>query len=146
MEPKVWGPPAWRFLHLITYQYPENPSDKDKKNYYIFFNSLKDVLPCPNCREHYSNHFKKHPIQLESRKEFIEWLIDIHNEVNLMLGKKTYSYDEAYELYDDINSSNDNDTYDNDTYDNGSNNITVVFLLILVCLIGYYYYKNYYRK
>ena len=146
MEPKVWGPPAWRFLHLITFQYPENPSDKDKKNYYIFFNSLKDVLPCPNCREHYSNHFKKHPIQLESRKEFIEWLIDIHNEVNLMLGKKTYSYDEVYELYDDINSSNDNDTYDNDTYDNGSNNITVVFLLILVCLIGYYYYKNYYRK
>ena len=145
MEPKVWGPPAWRFLHLITFQYPENPSDKDKKNYYIFFNSLKDVLPCPNCREHYSNHFKKHPIQLESRKELIEWLIDIHNEVNLMLGKKTYSYDEVYELYDDINSSNDNDN-DNDTYDNGSNNITVVFLLILVCLIGYYYYKNYYRK
>ena len=140
METRVWGPPAWRFLHLITFQYPEKPTDPDKKNYYIFFNSLKDVLPCPNCRKHYSNNFKKHPIQLESRKELIEWLIDIHNEVNLMIGKKEYSYDEVYELYGDIYDSNDS----NDS--NGSNDITMIFFIILAILIGYYYYKNHYRK
>lgn len=136
METEVWGPSAWRFLHLITFQYPEKPKDPDKRNYYVFFNSLKDVLPCPNCREHYSNHFEKQPIQLESRKELIEWLIDIHNEVNLMLGKKEYSYDEIYGLYDGIYDSNGN----------SNSNITMIFILFLVILIGYYYYKNHYRK
>ena len=147
MEPKVWGPGAWLFLHSITMNYPENPSETEKMYYKNFFLNLQNVLPCPSCAKHYSINLKKYPIDpaLENRELFVKWLIDIHNEVNLMLGKKTYSYDEVYELYDDINSSNDNDN-DNDTYDNGSNNITVVFLLILVCLIGYYYYKNYYRK
>ena len=26
MEPNIWGPGAWTFLHSITFQYPENPS------------------------------------------------------------------------------------------------------------------------
>ena len=25
MEPKVWGPSAWEFLHAVTFQYPEEP-------------------------------------------------------------------------------------------------------------------------
>ena len=41
MEPNIWGPSAWIFLHTITLQYPEKPTDDDKKKYYVFFNSLK---------------------------------------------------------------------------------------------------------
>ena len=78
MEPNIWGPSAWIFLHTVTLQYPEKPTDDDKKKYYVFFNSLKDILPCPNCKIHYSESITKKPIQLESRKELFEWLIDIH--------------------------------------------------------------------
>ena len=39
MNPEVWGPPAWTFLHSITLAYPDNPSDIDKSNYENFFSS-----------------------------------------------------------------------------------------------------------
>ena len=140
METNVWGPPAWKFLHTITFQYPENPTDVEKRKYYVFFNSLKDVLPCPNCREHYSVNFDKIPIQMESRKELIEWLIDIHNKVNVMTGKREYSYDEVYQLYNKMYSNSDSNSNSN------SNNITIFFITILLLVIGYYYYINYYNK
>ena len=139
METNVWGPSAWKFLHTITFQYTENPTDIEKRKYYVFFNSLKDVLPCPNCREHYSEHFNKIPIQMESRKELIEWLIDIHNEVNVMIGKREYSYDEVYQLYNKMYSnSNSNSTI--------TSNSTIFFIILLLLVIGYYYYINYYNK
>lgn len=142
MEPKIWGPGAWTFLHSITFQYPEKPTDIDKQKYYTFFNSLKNVLPCPVCRDHYNKNFEILPIRLESRVELIEWLIDLHNEVNSMNNKKIYSYDEVYMIY--------NDLYDNNKIISGenSNKIDLLYVLILIAIaIGaYYYYKNFYIK
>ena len=144
MEPTIWGPPAWKFLHTITFQYPEYPTDKDKKEYFIFFNSLRNVLPCPNCREHYSNNFQKYPIRLESRNDLIEWLIDIHNEVNEMTQKRKYSYEEVYEIYNEIFEGNTGGS------SNGtgktSQTITIICILLMISFIGYYYYTNYYLK
>ena len=102
MEPKIWGPPAWIFLHSITFQYPEYPTDIEKQKYYTFFHSLKNVLPCPNCREHYQRNFDKLQIDLESRKGLIEWLIDLHNEVNMKNGKKVLTYNEFYKIYNGL--------------------------------------------
>jgi hypothetical protein len=144
MEPNIWGPSAWTFLHSITFQYPEYPSDIDKQKYYTFFNSLKNVLPCPICREHYNNNIETIPIRLDSRTELIEWLIDIHNEINRMNNKKIYSYDEVYEIY--------NKLYDNSNVINNDNNgnmkIDYLYILLLIGIAtgGYYYYQNYYLK
>lgn len=133
MEPKIWGPPAWKFLHSITFQYPENPSDIDKQRYYTFFNSLKYVLPCPNCQEHYSKNFDSIPIKLEKKEELIEWLIDIHNEVNKLTGKKVYPYEKVYQEYSSELGKTGNKGY-----------LNILFILILILIFGYYYYKNYY--
>ena len=75
MEPNIWGPSAWTFLHTIALQYPELPTDDDKKQYYIFFNSLKDVLPCPNCRMHYSEHLGVFISVMSSYGSFVSDLI-----------------------------------------------------------------------
>ena len=37
MDAKVWGPHAWKFLHTITLNYPENPTDQNKADYKHFF-------------------------------------------------------------------------------------------------------------
>ena len=37
MDPKVWGPNAWIFLHSITMNYPKNPTNEDKEKYRTFF-------------------------------------------------------------------------------------------------------------
>ena len=110
MEPKVWGPGAWLFLHSITLNYPENPTDKDKMFYKNFFLNLQNVLPCPSCAQHYSMNLKKFPIDpaLENRELLVKWLIDIHNEVNVKNNKRKYSYNEVIDKYNKLYSPKTN--------------------------------------
>ena len=134
------GTGAWTFLHSITFNILKI-SDLEKQKYYTFFNSLKNVLPCPVCRDHYEKNFEKLPIRMDTRRELIEWLIDIHNEVNRMNNKKIYTYNEVYEIY--------NELYDNSLdKDKNAGKIDYLYVLLLIALIlfGYYYYKNYYFK
>ena len=42
----VWGPPAWHFLHTISFNYPIHPTKKQKKEYRNFIFSLQNILPC----------------------------------------------------------------------------------------------------
>ena len=37
MRTKVWGPPAWVFLHTVAHNYPLKPTRQDRKNYKNFF-------------------------------------------------------------------------------------------------------------
>ena len=85
----VWGPPAWTFLHIVTYNYPENPTNEDKSNYLNFFDSLKHVIPCNKCKGHYKENLKKYDLNnsLDSRQDLVKWLIDLHNDVNRDNGK-----------------------------------------------------------
>ena len=138
MEPNIWGPAGWTFLHSITFQYPEDPTDIDKRKYYTFFNSLKNVLPCPTCREHYETNFEKIQIRLNNRQELIEWLIDIHNEVNRSSGKKEYSYDEVYHIY--------NNMYEGSTSESGNYDYLFLLLFLFIIIGCYYYYKEVYLK
>ena len=93
MDPSIWGPHAWIFLHSITFNYPNKPSPVQEKSAINFFNSLRYLLPCSICKDNYENHLIKNPIKdnVKSKKDLIKWLIDIHNHVNLTLGKPIVS-------------------------------------------------------
>ena len=93
MDPKIWGPSAWLFLHTITFNYPNNPTKEDKENIHKFFDSLKYTIPCRTCKEHYKDNLKNIPIKLDSKDDLIEWLFDIHNSVNKFKGGKIYSHE-----------------------------------------------------
>lgn len=103
MHPEFWGSSGWKFLHSITFQYPVKPTVDDKAHYKEFFNSLKYTLPCQKCAYHYSKHLRKYPIDiaLKSKDDLVKWLIDVHNEVNISLGKRKYSYQEVVDIYTD---------------------------------------------
>ena len=36
LDPKVWGPHYWFFLHTLALTYPESPNEVIKKNFMIF--------------------------------------------------------------------------------------------------------------
>ena len=76
----IWGPPAWTFLHTVTFNYPENPTEDDKRNFYNFFMNLQHVLPCEKCKAHYKQNIKKYDLKnnLGSRQDLVKWLIDLH--------------------------------------------------------------------
>lgn len=95
LSPKIWGRQAWHFIHMVALSYPESPTIEDRKNYMRFLNSLPLALPCPVCGEHFKEHMKKIPPRMGGRKEFFEWTVDMHNEVNKLHQKKIISYEEA---------------------------------------------------
>ena len=108
------------YFYSIAFQYPENPTDMDKQKYYTYLLGKKRTT-MSNCR-HYQTNFEKLPINLESRKELIEWLIDLHNEVNIKNGKKVLSYNEVYKIY-------------NDLYENKKNSYNCLKVIIVIAII-----------
>lgn len=105
MDPKIWGPHQWFMMHVISFTYPEQPSQYDKRAFHDYYASLKDVLPCEACKKHYNTFFMQHPIgpHLDKRMDLIKWVVDIHNYVNINLDKPTYSVEEVLIMYKNLN-------------------------------------------
>lgn len=102
-SPLIWGKEGWHFIHFVALAYPEYPTEEDKINYSKFFESLKDVLPCPTCSYNYEKKIKEHPPALENKKSLFRWTVDVHNSVNKENGKEIVSYEDAEkELFADI--------------------------------------------
>jgi hypothetical protein len=108
MEPNIWGKHAWIFLHSVSMNYPDNPSNEDRKNHKNFFENLRYVLPCEVCKKHFTQHILHNPIEpaLHSKRKLVEWLINVHNQVNISLNKPTMTYDQVIELYKKIYNGN----------------------------------------
>lgn len=148
MEPKKWGPHLWFFLHTISFNYPDNPSYIERKKYNDFYNSLKNVLPCAVCQNHFQEHLSKMPPNLNSKSDLIKWTIDLHNRVNVNTNKEEKSYKEVLELYNDyyknINRNSDLYKYDySKKYD--SKYIKYIQIIILVSVLSitlYFLFKN----
>ena len=102
ISPLIWGNSGWNFLHYITFTYPNNPTLDDKETYLNFFSLVGKVLPCKNCRINFEKHQIKYPINdivLSNKENLVKWLINVHNEVNIMNGKKIYTYEQVLDKY-----------------------------------------------
>lgn len=95
MKTSIWGPSAWRFLHAVTFAYPEDPSTEHREAALNLFKSLRLLLPCGDCCNHYCREFEKNGVEsaLGSRKELAQWLWNFHNMVNVRLGKPEFEWD-----------------------------------------------------
>lgn len=140
ISPELWGPSGWKFLHYITFTYPNNPTSEEKLIYKNFFKLAGKVLPCMSCRGNYENHQKKYPLDdsaLESKINLVKWLINIHNEVNLLNNKKLYTFDDVIEEYfiktnkKDLSNNNKNILY-----------FLLVLTLIVIIWLSIKMYRN----
>lgn len=104
----VWGPSQWHVLHTMSFNYPVNPTIKDKRNYRNYILSLQYVLPCGKCRENLKKNFQKLPIMMKhmkSRHTFSKYIYDLHELVNEMLNKKSgLSYEQVRNTYENFRS------------------------------------------
>jgi hypothetical protein len=88
----VWGPSMWHSLHTISFNYPVNPTQEDKKHYRDFILEMRYVLPCGKCRENLAKTFKKMPLtmkHMKSRETFSKYIYRLHETVNCMLNKRS---------------------------------------------------------
>ena len=104
MLTSVWGPSLWHYLHTMSFNYPINPTNEDKKHYKEFIMSLKHVLPCKYCRMNLKNNLKDVPLNakaLKNRDGFSRWMYNLHEHINKMLKKKnTLTYCDVRERYE----------------------------------------------
>ena len=101
LDPKVWGPHYWFFLHTISMSYPIRPNSVTKKKYYEFIQNLPLFRPVENIAGEFSKLIDQYPITpyLDSRDAFIRWVWFIHNKINEKLEKNKISLNKFYELY-----------------------------------------------
>jgi hypothetical protein len=108
MLSSVWGPPMWHYLHTMSFNYPVNPTNQDKRNYMNFVLSLKNVLPCKYCRMNLKTNFKQLPLTLSNMKDresFSRYVYELHELVNKMLHKKSnLTYCDVRERYEHFRS------------------------------------------
>jgi hypothetical protein len=99
MPPQIWGPIFWATLHIASLAYSDKPTERQKKNMKNFYESMVDVLPCPICRQHYEENLKSHPVEpaLKDRNSLVIWVWEMHNKINVQLGKREFSFEEFIE-------------------------------------------------
>lgn len=96
---KLWGPPAWEYLHSVSFGYPMEPTDEQKNNYKNFFLNVGHTLPCKFCRNSYndfinSNDTKLNENDLKNRENLSRWLYRMHEKIN---NKLNITYNTTYE-------------------------------------------------
>jgi hypothetical protein len=100
ISPNLWGPHLWKFMHLFTLSYPNEPTEDEKDTAYNFFTAIQTVLPCEKCRYNFKNHLETLTEEvLDSNENLVKWLFDIHNEVNKSTGKPIFSFDNFINMY-----------------------------------------------
>jgi hypothetical protein len=110
LDPKVWGPHYWFFLHTLAMTYPHHPNSVTKKKYYEFIQNLPLFLPVEEISSDFSKLIEKYPITpyLDNRDSFVRWMHFIHNKINERLEKPQISLNEFFLNYYDEYKSNDN--------------------------------------
>jgi hypothetical protein len=77
LDPKYWGKSGWIFLNSIALTY----EPIYKENYRLFIQQLPYILPCKTCGENLKKNLPTLNNALESKEKFINWLINIRNEI-----------------------------------------------------------------
>ena len=108
MLTSVWGPSMWHYLHVISFNYPINPTKLQKNKYKQFLLNLQYTLPCKYCRINLKNNFKKFPLIneiFENRDKFSRYIYNLHELINRMLGKKSnLTYCDVRDRYEQFRS------------------------------------------
>lgn len=104
MDPIIWGPSAWNFIHFLTISYPDKPSNEDINNHTNFIKILAKILPCNICKIHFSKNidninFKK---ILSSKDSYMNFMWDIHNKVNIINKRPTIKFNDFLKEYKKI--------------------------------------------
>lgn len=106
---RIWGPLIWSSIHMMSFNYPVNPTMEDKKHYYDYIMSLQHVLPCRSCRENIKTNLatcKFNMDKMKNRETFSRFVYELHNCVNIMLGRKPYlTYEKVRDLYEQFRAS-----------------------------------------
>jgi hypothetical protein len=98
---KLFGPPLWKFIHITSLNFPLNPTPRQSRSYFNFFDSLCDILPCGVCRVEFCKLIETGPLKMtkrifeqspgeargSARLRVFAYSVALHHAVNVRTGK-----------------------------------------------------------
>jgi hypothetical protein len=52
LNPELWGRQGWHYIHIVALNYPEQPTEQDKKDF-------RNAKWCHICKKYFTEHDKK---------------------------------------------------------------------------------------
>ena len=108
LDPNIWGPRYWFFLHTAAMSYPIKPNDTIRKKFYDFIHNFPILMLDPKIASSFSDLLEKYPVSpyLDSKDSLVRWTHFIHNKINKKLEKDQISlgkfYTEYYKQYETV--------------------------------------------
>jgi len=102
LDPKSWGPSFWSMMHWTAAGFSQCPTEDEKQNFKLFFEHLQNILPCTECRQHFTSLLKQMPIDahLETSTKLRQWVTDVHNAVNEQMNSNVrYTLEQTDKTY-----------------------------------------------
>ena len=103
-QTNIWGPHLWTILHsaaekIVLPQHKRLPQE-EMRLWTNLFTSLRYSLPCPLCKKHFTSYHSAIPIHTFTRDSIRIWLYNLHNDINISLGKENIiTIDKIPEIY-----------------------------------------------
>jgi hypothetical protein len=103
LDPTIWGPHFWFFLHTIAMTYPNHPNEVNKKKYYDLIQNFYLFIPVERISSDFKRLIDDYPITpyLDNRESFVRWIWFIHNKINQKLEKPEITLKQFYKQYRD---------------------------------------------
>ena len=146
MLPNIWGPSLWVYLHLISINYPDKPSNKDISTHHHLLKYLGLTLPCDICKNHYFKYMTHEKVKsgLLSKKNFIELIWSMHNEVNKNTGKSKMEFNKFLDQYDKIIKLGKEDHFNIFKFreNRGKSKfifVSLLIIMIIIVILNFYY-------
>ena len=105
LSPAHWGPKTWYFLESAAIAYPVNPTEEEKTSAKNLILSLRDLLPCLNCRLNYTSYLNEVidgnylDEVVKNRDAFVTFIINVHNDVRVRNGQTGRSLEQVFNYY-----------------------------------------------
>ena len=141
LDPKIWGPHYWFFLHTIAMTYPIHPNAVTKKKYYEFVQNIPLFIPVENISGEFSKLIDKYPVvpYLDNRESFIRWMWFIHNKINQKLEKPQITLNEFYlKYYEEYKHENTK----NIEFNKLKEKLIYISVILFIIFIIYYFYDK----
>jgi hypothetical protein len=141
LDPKIWGPHYWFFLHTIAITFPHHPNAITKKKYYDLIQNLPLFIPQEEVSSYFSKLLDAYPVTpyLDNRESIVRWTWFIHNKINEKLEKPKISLEEFYVKYYENYKTKDASYLE--FYKLRSKIIYFIILILLIFLIYYLFNK-----
>lgn len=96
IEPELWGKHYWYVIETMILSM-DNKEIDSKESIRLFFYTLQNLLPCPTCREHFQDYFRKNDIDkyLSSKKKMFLWIYQLRKDIQIR-NKKPFPTFEEY--------------------------------------------------